>query len=152
MSQNGIFLLAPTLFAHGTPEQLERILPPMARADEIWAQAWSEPEAGSDLAGSPAQSRAVRDRRRAGCCPGRRRGSTRATYADRGFGLFRSDPDAERHRGLTYFLFDLRADGVTVRGIPQLDGEPASPRSSSTTSSSPTTTSSARSVTAGGWR
>src|SRR4051794_372772 len=50
VSQNGIFLLAPTLFAHGSPEQLRRILPPMARADEIWAQAWSEPEAGSDLA------------------------------------------------------------------------------------------------------
>ncbi|HLY34542.1 MAG TPA: acyl-CoA dehydrogenase family protein, partial [Jatrophihabitantaceae bacterium] len=50
VSQNGIFLLAPTLFAHGTPEQLARVLPPMARADEIWAQAWSEPEAGSDLA------------------------------------------------------------------------------------------------------
>ena len=58
VSQNGIFLLAPTLFAHGTPEQLQRLLPPMARADEIWAQAWSEPEAGSDLAGI--RSRAVR--------------------------------------------------------------------------------------------
>jgi alkylation response protein AidB-like acyl-CoA dehydrogenase len=58
VSQNGIFLLAPTLFAHATPEQLQRVLPPMARADEIWAQAWSEPEAGSDLAGI--KSRAVR--------------------------------------------------------------------------------------------
>src|SRR5690606_33966681 len=51
VSQNGIFLLAPTLFEHGTPEQLARIMPRMARADDIWAQAWSEPEAGSDLAG-----------------------------------------------------------------------------------------------------
>ena len=51
VSQNGIFLLAPTLFEHGTPEQLERIMPRMARGDDIWAQAWSEPEAGSDLAG-----------------------------------------------------------------------------------------------------
>ena len=121
VSQNGIFLLAPTLFAHGTPEQLQRILPPMARADEIWAQAWSEPEAGSDLAGI--KSRAVRTDG-GWLLSGQKTWSTRATYADRGFGLFRTDPDAERHRGLTYFMFDLHADGVTVRGIPQLDGEP----------------------------
>ena len=121
VSQNGIFLLAPTLFAHGTPEQLARIMPPMARADEIWAQAWSEPEAGSDLAGI--RSRATRTEG-GWLLSGQKTWSTRATYADRGFGLFRTDADAERHRGLTYFMFDLRADGITVRGIPQLDGRP----------------------------
>ena len=121
VSQNGIFLLAPTLFAHGTPEQLTRLLPPMARADEIWAQAWSEPEAGSDLAAI--RSRAVRTDG-GWLLSGQKTWSTRATFADKGFGLFRTDPDAERHRGLTYFLFDLHASGVTVRGIPQLDGEP----------------------------
>jgi alkylation response protein AidB-like acyl-CoA dehydrogenase len=121
VSQNGIFLLAPTLFAHGTPGQLQRILPPMARADEIWAQAWSEPEAGSDLAAI--KSRAVRTDG-GWLLSGQKTWSTRATYADRGFGLFRTDLEAERHRGLTYFLFDLRADGVAVRGVPQLDGEP----------------------------
>lgn len=119
VSQNGIFLLGPTIFAHGNPEQLERLLPPMARADEIWAQAWSEPEAGSDLAGI--RSRAVRTDG-GWLLSGQKTWSTRATYADRGFGIFRTDPTAERHRGLTYFLFDLRADGVTVRGIAQLDG------------------------------
>lgn len=121
VSQNGIFLLAPTLFAHGTPEQLARIMPPMARADEIWAQAWSEPEAGSDLAGI--KSRAVRTDG-GWLLSGQKTWSTRATYADRGFGLFRTDPEAERHRGLTYFMFDLRTQGITVRGIPQLDGGP----------------------------
>ncbi|MDT4942126.1 MAG: hypothetical protein QOJ34_2215 [Pseudonocardiales bacterium] len=121
VSQNGIFLLAPTLFAHATAEQLQRVLPPMARADEIWAQAWSEPEAGSDLAGI--KSRAVRADG-GWTLSGQKTWSTRATYADRGFGLFRTDPETERHRGLTYFMFDLRADGVTVRGIPQLDGGP----------------------------
>jgi len=121
VSQNGIFLLAPTLFAHGTPEQLQRIMPPMARADEIWAQAWSEPEAGSDLAAL--RSRAVRTDG-GWLLSGQKTWSTRATYADRGFGLFRSDPEAERHRGLTYLMFDLHADGVTVRGVPQLDGGP----------------------------
>lgn len=121
VSQNGIFLLAPTLFAHGTPEQVRRILPPMACADEIWAQAWSEPEAGSDLAGI--RSRAVRTDG-GWLLSGQKTWSTRATFADRGFGLFRTDRDAERHRGLTYFLFDLHAEGVTLRGIGQLDGEP----------------------------
>jgi alkylation response protein AidB-like acyl-CoA dehydrogenase len=125
VGQNGIFLLAPTLFAHGTPEQLARVLPPMARAEQIWAQAWSEPEAGSDLAGI--RSYAVRSDG-GWLLSGQKTWSTRATYADRGFGLFRTDPHAERHssrhKGLTYFLFDLHADGVTVRGIPQLNGEP----------------------------
>jgi alkylation response protein AidB-like acyl-CoA dehydrogenase len=121
VSQNGISLLAPTLFAHGTPEQLTRLLPPMACADETWAQAWSEPEAGSDLAGIKARAVRVDG---GWLLSGQKTWSTRATYADRGFGLFRTDPDAERHRGLTYFLFDLHADGVTVRGISQLDGEP----------------------------
>ena len=121
VSQNGIFLLAPTLFAHGTDEQLARLLPPMARADEIWAQAWSEPEAGSDLAGLRSRARRTDG---GWLLSGQKTWSTRATYAERGFGLFRTDPDAPKHRGLTYFMFDLRAPGVTVRGISQLDGEP----------------------------
>ena len=62
VGQNGLFLLAPTLFAHGTAEQRDRLLPPMAPADEVWAQAWSEPEAGSDLAAI--RSRGGPDRRR----------------------------------------------------------------------------------------
>ncbi|MGH3715350.1 MAG: acyl-CoA dehydrogenase family protein [Micromonosporaceae bacterium] len=121
VSQNGIYLLAPTLFAHGTDAQRDRLLPPMARADEVWAQAWSEPEAGSDLAALRSRARRVDG---GWSLSGQKTWSTRAAYADRGFGLFRTDPDAERHRGLTYLLFDLRADGVTVRPIPQLDGEP----------------------------
>jgi alkylation response protein AidB-like acyl-CoA dehydrogenase len=121
VGQNGLFLLAPTLFAHGTDEQRERLLPPMARADEVWAQAWSEPDAGSDLAAI--RSSAVRTDE-GWLLSGAKTWSSRAAYADRAFGLFRTDPGAERHRGLTYLLFDLRADGVTVRPIPQLDGEP----------------------------
>ena len=120
VGQNGLFVLAPTLFAHGSAEQRARILPMMGRAEEVWAQAWSEPEAGSDLAAI--RSRAVA----AGggwLLSGQKTWSSRAVFADRAFGLFRSDPKAERHRGLTYLMFDLRADGVTVRPIPQLDGE-----------------------------
>lgn len=121
VSQNGIFLLAPTLFEHGTPEQLERIMPRMARGDDIWAQAWSEPEAGSDLAGIRSTARRTDG---GWVLSGQKTWSSRAAFADWAFGLFRSDPEAERHRGLTYLMFPLDADGVTVRPIPQLDGEP----------------------------
>lgn len=120
VSQNGVLLLAPTLFAHGTTEQQDRLLPRMATADDIWAQAWSEPEAGSDLAAIRSTGTRVDG---GWLLRGQKTWSSRAAYADRAFGLFRTDPDAERHRGLTYFLFPLRADGVTVRPIAQLDGE-----------------------------
>ncbi|WIX99094.1 acyl-CoA dehydrogenase family protein [Amycolatopsis mongoliensis] len=121
VGQNGIFMLGPTLFAHGTPEQRDRILPAMARGDEVWAQAWSEPEAGSDIAAL--RSTAVRTDG-GWLLSGQKTWSSRAAFADRAFGLFRTDPSAQRHHGLTYFMADLRADGVTVRPIPQLDGEP----------------------------
>jgi alkylation response protein AidB-like acyl-CoA dehydrogenase len=121
IGQNGLFLLAPTLLAHGTAEQCERILPPMARADEVWAQAWSEPEAGSDLAAIRSRGRRVDG---GWLLSGQKTWSSRAAIADRAFGLFRTDPDAERHHGLTYLMFDLRAPGVTVRPIRQLGGDP----------------------------
>jgi alkylation response protein AidB-like acyl-CoA dehydrogenase len=121
VSQNGIFLLAPTLFEHGTEEQLARILPRMARADEIWAQAWSEPEAGSDLAGIRSSARRTEN---GWILSGQKTWSSRASFADWAFGLFRTDPAADRHRGLTYFMFPLTAEGITVRPIAQLDGEP----------------------------
>lgn len=122
VSQNGITLLAPILFEHGTGDQQDRFLPAMATGEQIWAQAWSEPEAGSDLASLTASAR--RDDERGGwVVNGQKTWSSRAAYADWGFGLFRSDPEAERHRGLTYLLFPLDAEGVTVRPIAQLDGE-----------------------------
>ena len=121
VSQNGIFLLAPTLFEHAHPEQLARIMPRMARADDIWGQAWSEPEAGSDLA----SLRSTATRTDGGwLLNGQKTWSSRSSFADCAFGLFRTDKEAQRHRGLTYFMFDLRSPGVTVRPIPQLDGEP----------------------------
>ncbi|MER6912882.1 acyl-CoA dehydrogenase family protein [Streptomyces sp. NPDC000594] len=123
VSQNGISLLAPTLFDHGSEEQRTRVLPSMADGTTVWAQAWSEPEAGSDLAAL--RSRAVR-------APGGwllsgvKTWSSRAAFADRAFGIFRTDPAAERpHQGLTCLMFDLRAPGVTVRPIGRLDGRPA---------------------------
>ena len=122
VSQNGIFLLAPILFDHGTAEQQDRFLPSMATGERIWAQCWSEPEAGSDLASL--RSTARRDDDRGGwVLGGQKTWSSRAAFGPWGFGLFRSDPEAQRHAGLTYFLFPLDAEGVTVRPIAQLDGE-----------------------------
>jgi alkylation response protein AidB-like acyl-CoA dehydrogenase len=122
VTQNGIFLLAPTLFELGTKEQQDRILTEMASAEETWCQGWSEPNAGSDLAGIT--SRAVRDDANGGWrLSGQKTWTTRGAFCDRLFGLFRTDPDAERHHGLTYFLVDLRAEGVTVRPVERLDGD-----------------------------
>ncbi|MFJ2201442.1 acyl-CoA dehydrogenase family protein [Streptomyces violaceusniger] len=123
VSQNGINLLAPTLFEHGTPEQRARVLPPMASGEVIWAQAWSEPEAGSDLA----RLRSTAQRTEGGWrLSGQKTWSSRAAFADRAFGLFRSDPAADKpHRGLTYLMFPLDAPGVTVRPLGRLDGKPA---------------------------
>ncbi|MFI5807088.1 acyl-CoA dehydrogenase family protein [Streptomyces sp. NPDC051561] len=123
VSQNGINLLAPTLFDHATEEQRARVLPSMATGETIWAQAWSEPEAGSDLASL--RSTAVRTEG-GWLLSGQKTWSSRAAFADRAFGIFRTDPHADKpHRGLTYLMFDLHAPGVTVRPIGRLDGKPA---------------------------
>ncbi|MGQ4362013.1 acyl-CoA dehydrogenase family protein [Streptomyces sp. SAS_272] len=123
VGQNGVSLLAPTLFEHGTEEQRARVLPAMARGETVWAQAWSEPEAGSDLASLRARAVRVPGGWR---LSGQKTWSSRAAFADRAFGLFRSDPGAPKpHQGLTYVMFDLRAKGVTVRPIGRLDGKPA---------------------------
>lgn len=122
IAQNGIFLLAPTIFEYGTDEQRDRILPKMASGEEQWAQAWSEPGAGSDLAGL--RSKGVRDEAKGGWrLSGQKTWCTRGAFCDRIFGLFRTDLDAGRHKGLTYFLVDLRAPGVTVRPVGRLDGD-----------------------------
>jgi len=122
VTQNGIFLLAPTVFEFGTQEQKDRILPRMAAAEDLWCQGWSEPNAGSDLAGI--QSRATRDDAAGGWrLNGQKTWTTRGAFCTHLFGLFRSDPGAERHRGLTYLLVPLDAEGVTVRGFGRLDGD-----------------------------
>jgi alkylation response protein AidB-like acyl-CoA dehydrogenase len=122
VTQNGIFLLAPTLFEFGTAEQQDTLLPRMAAARDLWCQGWSEPGAGSDLAA--VRSRAVRDQARGGwLLSGQKTWTTRGAFCTHLFGLFRTDPLSERHRGLTYFLVPLGTPGVTVRGFPRLDGD-----------------------------
>jgi alkylation response protein AidB-like acyl-CoA dehydrogenase len=120
VNQNGIFLLGPTIIQLGTEEQKARILPAMASGEEIWCQGWSEPDAGSDLAAI--RSRAVRHGDHY-VLDGQKTWCSRGAFADWMFGLFRTDPSAERHRGLTFILVPMRAEGVTVRPIAQLDGD-----------------------------
>jgi alkylation response protein AidB-like acyl-CoA dehydrogenase len=122
VTQNGIFLLAPTVYEFGTQAQKDHILPRMAAAQDLWCQGWSEPEAGSDLAGIT--SRAVRDEEAGGWrLNGQKTWTTRGAFCTHLFGLFRTDPAAGRHHGLTYFLVPLEVPGVTVRGFGRLDGD-----------------------------
>jgi alkylation response protein AidB-like acyl-CoA dehydrogenase len=121
VNQNGIFLLGPTLMEYGTEEQKARILPRMATGEEVWAQGWSEPNAGSDMAAIRSRAERRGDRY---IINGQKIWSTRAVWADWCFGMFRTDPESERHHGLTFILVPLDAPGVTVRPIPQLDGLP----------------------------
>lgn len=121
LNQNGLFLLGPTLMEFGTPDQQARFLPPMAAGEEIWAQGWSEPEAGSDMAAIRSSGDRDGDH---WVLNGHKTWSTRAAFADWLFGLFRTEPGTHRHHGLTFILVPLSADGVTVRPIRQLNGEP----------------------------
>ncbi|MGL3821432.1 acyl-CoA dehydrogenase family protein [Sphingopyxis sp. R3-92] len=121
VNQNGIFLLGPTVMEFGTDEQKARFLTPMAKGELIWAQAWSEPNAGSDMAAIT--SKAIRDGDHY-VISGQKTWSSRASFADWGFGLFRTDPESKRHKGLSFILFDLNAPGVTRRPIRQLHGDP----------------------------
>ena len=120
-NQNGIFLLGPTLMEFGSPEQKARYLPPMAAGEEIWAQAWSEPQAGSDMAAIRATATREGDEY---VLRGHKIWSSRATFADWAFGIFRTDPASEKHKGLSFILVPLRHPGVRVRGIPQMHGQP----------------------------
>ena len=119
-NQNGIFLLGPTIMEYGTEEQKQRFLTPMAKGETMWAQAWSEPGAGSDMAAI--SSRAVRDGDHY-VLNGQKTWSSRAAFADWGFGIFRTDQDSKRHKGLSFILFDLDTPGITRRPIRQLHGE-----------------------------
>ena len=119
-NQNGIFLLGPTVMEFGTAEQKARFLPPMANGEIMWAQAWSEPGAGSDMAAIT--SKAVRDGDHY-VLTGQKTWSSRAAFADWGFGLFRTDADSRRHKGLSFLLFDLDSPGITRRPIRQLHGD-----------------------------
>ncbi len=121
VAANGLSLLAPTVFNFGTPAQQDRFLPPMAAGDEIWAQGWSEPEAGSDLAAI--RTTAIRDGDHY-VLNGQKTWCSRGAYADWIFCIVRSEADSQRHAGLTYLLVPADAPGLQRRTIARLDGVP----------------------------
>jgi alkylation response protein AidB-like acyl-CoA dehydrogenase len=117
----GVGMLGPTIVAHGTEEQKQRYLGPMLHADEVWCQLFSEPAAGSDLAGI--QARARRQDDDSWRLSGQKVWTTNAQFAAFGLLLARTDPDVPKHRGLTMFIVPMDAEGVTVRGLRQISGE-----------------------------
>ena len=122
VNQNGIFLLGPTLMEYGTPAQKARYLPKMASSDEVWAQGWSEPNAGSDMAAIQATAIREGDHYR---IRGQKTWASRGAFAHWMFGLFRTDPESKRHQGLSFILVPLDLPGVLVRPIRKLNGKAA---------------------------
>ncbi|GMQ93013.1 MAG: acyl-CoA dehydrogenase family protein [Acidimicrobiia bacterium] len=116
----GIGMGAGVLAAHGTPEQRTRWLRPMFVMDELWCQLFSEPGAGSDVAGLA--TRAVRDGA-TWVLNGQKVWTTLAHLAKWGMVVTRTDPDQPKHRGMTYFVVDMEAEGVDIRPLYQITGE-----------------------------
>jgi alkylation response protein AidB-like acyl-CoA dehydrogenase len=116
----GLHVVGPTLIELATPEQQERWLPPIRAGEEIWCQLFSEPGAGSDLANVSTRATCDGDEWRVS---GQKVWSSRAHYAHRGFLLARTDVDVAKHRGITAFAVDMRASGVDVRPLRQMNGD-----------------------------
>jgi alkylation response protein AidB-like acyl-CoA dehydrogenase len=119
LTWQGLRLLAPVLYTFGSDAQKARHLPPILRGDVFWAQGFSEPNAGSDLVSL--KTRAVREGDRY-IVNGQKTWSSEGHYADWGFFLVRTDPDAKPQRGISFLLIDLRTPGVMVRPIAMING------------------------------
>ena len=116
----GVGMGAPTIVEYGTPEQIQKYLRPMFTADEIWCQLFSEPGSGSDLASL--STRAIDDGD-GYIVNGQKVWTTLGHLAKWGLLVTRTDPDAPKHRGLTFFIVDMESEGVEVRPLRQITGE-----------------------------
>ena len=116
----GLALAGPTVVTHGSDDVRHRLLRPMFTGEEVWCQLFSEPGAGSDLAGL--STRAVKDGDE-WVVNGQKVWNTIAHLADRGMLVTRTDPDQPKHKGLTYFAVDMHDPGVEVRPLRQITGE-----------------------------
>jgi alkylation response protein AidB-like acyl-CoA dehydrogenase len=116
----GLVMGGPVVIAHGTEEQKERFLEPILSAEEIWCQGFSEPESGSDLASLKTKAVASNGGYRV---TGQKVWTTFAHEAKWCMLVARTDPDVPKHKGLTYFIFDMEQDGVEVRPLRQITGE-----------------------------
>ncbi|MGO8938244.1 MAG: acyl-CoA dehydrogenase [Mycobacterium sp.] len=111
--------IVPSIVAFGTEEQKQRFLPPTFRSEMIWCQLFSEPGAGSDLAGLSTKATRVEGGWR---ISGQKIWTTAAQFSQWGALLARTDPSAPKHNGITYFLLDMKSEGVTVKPLRELTG------------------------------